>query len=65
MQILTYFLPIIVFLLDIIVMIICLRKISSQIYFNYFNRNIWIFIVIFGSFIGQIMYFAMEQNENN
>jgi hypothetical protein len=65
MQILSSLFPFIVFLVDLIIMVACLRKISTQIYFNYFNRMVWMFIVVFGSFLGQLMYFLMESNENS
>ncbi len=65
MQIISSVFPFIALIVDIVIMITCLRKISTQIYFNYFNRTIWMFIVVFGSIFGQLMYFLMERNENN
>lgn len=45
---------------DIMIMVTCLKRISNQTYFKYFNRNIWTFIVIVGAFFGQIAYLMME-----
>lgn len=65
MEILSSVFPIIALLVDIIIMIACLKRISAQVYFNYFNRIIWMFIVVFGSIFGQLMYFLLEGNKNN
>lgn len=65
MQVLSSAFPIIALLVDIIIMIACLKKISVQIDFTYFNRTIWMFIVVFGSFFGQLLYFILEGNGNN
>lgn len=65
MQLLSSFFPFIAIMADIVIMITCLKKISTQIYFNYFNKNTWMFIVVFGSFFGQLLYFIMEWNEKN
>lgn len=56
--------PILFVFLDMIVMIVCLRRISNQTYFRYYNKIIWMFIVVFGSILGQLMYFIMEGNRD-
>ncbi|RDW20286.1 hypothetical protein CWR48_06240 [Oceanobacillus arenosus] len=65
MQILPTVFPIFLFIIGLIIMITCLRRISIQNYFKHFNKNIWIFIIFFGSIIGQLMYLAMEGDESN
>jgi hypothetical protein len=57
--------PVIALLVDIVIMAICLREISAQTYFRYLSRNAWVFIVIFGSIFGQLLYFIMESNKND
>lgn len=54
--------PIIFLVADIFIVTICLRKISIQRYFNYFNRTKWMFLVVFHSFLGQFMYLVLELN---
>jgi hypothetical protein len=60
MQLLASLFPLIIVLLDLIIMAMCLRHISNRTNFNHLNKNAWIFIVIFGSFIGQIAYLFLE-----
>jgi hypothetical protein len=48
--------------IEIMIIKICLRKISSQTYFNYYNKDTWVIIVIFGSIFGQLMYLVMKGN---
>jgi hypothetical protein len=60
-QITTAIFPALVILLDIVIAIVCVKRISKDTHFNYFSRDIWIILVIFGSFLGQIMYFIMER----
>ncbi|CRK83094.1 PLDc N-terminal domain-containing protein [Neobacillus massiliamazoniensis] len=64
MEILPSVLPILFIFLDMIVMIACLRKITNQTYFRYYNKIIWMFIVVFGSILGQLMYFILEDNRD-
>lgn len=62
MEILPSVFPILFVFLDMIIMIACLRKISNQTYFRNYNKIIWMFIVVFGSILGQLMYFIMEDH---
>ncbi|MCQ6282911.1 hypothetical protein [Bacillus sp. EB600] len=62
-EILPSVLPILFIFLDMIVMIACLRKITNQTYFRYYNKIIWMFIVVFG-IMGQLMYFILEDNRD-
>jgi hypothetical protein len=57
--------PVIALLVDIVIMAICLREISVKTHFRYLSRNAWVFIVIFGSIFGQLLYFMMEYNKND
>lgn len=63
MEILPISLLVIPLIVHIILMIVCLKEISTPINFNYFNRTIWIFIVVFGSVLGQLTYLFLEGNE--
>ena len=58
-----YLLPIFVTIIDLIIMVICLKRIFAQVYFHYFNRDIWALVVVFGSVVGQILYLIMETND--
>lgn len=63
LQTISSFFPLLYMLLDLIVMIICLRKIANQAYFSYFNRTIWMGIVVLGGILGQLLYWLMENNQ--
>ncbi|MED1205826.1 hypothetical protein [Heyndrickxia acidicola] len=65
MGILSSIFPIIALFVDLVIMIGCLKRISAQIYFNFLNRTIWVFIVVFGSIFGQLMYFLLELKSND
>lgn len=58
------FLPLVIILIDMPIMFICLKKIGNQRYFRLYNKNIWMFIVVFGSFLGQLLYIVVENKGN-
>jgi hypothetical protein len=64
LEILSSIFPILFVSLDIIVMVFCFKKISAQSYFRNYNKTIWMFIVVFGSVLGQLMYFIMENDRD-
>ncbi len=43
-------------------MLHCLRVISQKQYFRFFNREIWIAIVVFGTVFGQALFVLTERD---
>lgn len=44
-------------------MLLCLFRLNAQINFHYFNRIIWLFIIVFGNIIGIILYLFLERDK--
>lgn len=61
-EILPLFAPIVVIQLGL--MIFCLIKVAKQTKFRFFNKLIWILIIMFIQLFGPIAYLILEKGDN-